>query len=88
MGNRFSFLVRAQILCQALGAAGMRQDGRMEGRLSRSGELVRQTWTALWLEGTSRRIRSCRLEAGEWDSLGIMIAEKSYGAENERGGHL
>lgn len=31
MGNRFSFLVRAQILCQALGAAGMRQDGRMEG---------------------------------------------------------
>lgn len=31
MGNRFSLLVWAQILCQALGAAGMRQDGGMEG---------------------------------------------------------
>lgn len=58
MGNRFSFLVRAQILCQALGAVGMRQDGKgWKGRLSRSGELVRQTRTALWLEGTGGRIR-------------------------------
>lgn len=36
----------------------MQQDGKeARGRMSGSAELVRQTWTPLWLEGTHRRIR-------------------------------
>lgn len=35
--------------------------------------------------GQAEGLDSGRLEAGEWDCLGIVVGVRSYGAENERG---
>lgn len=37
------------------------------------------------LRGQAEGLDSVRLEAGEWDCLGILVGVRSCGAENERG---
>ena len=48
--------------------------------------MVRQTRTALWLEGTSRRIRFWETGGGESGIVwALWVGVGSYGARNERG---